>query len=234
MWETAWNCTAESVRASDDNAKADFSFDSRYIRHSVNVASLLFSNRSRGAAPEPLTVTADSSASLSFTVPNFGIPRFDNRPYKSFQPTGYAVDEIDLDIATASDTFAVTVTVANSDNPAESYTFTGSANATGTQTFTYDSDQSAAPEPVALLRVGTTYDLTVSGAGDGSVAIGATGVDRWDYTGDNDTDDPRDGRVDPTAAGDWLATDTGPVPRVRSRVRPTPGKPGLGPRIGDP
>ena len=207
-----------SVRASDDNARADLSHESRYVRHSVNVASLLFSNRSRGAASEPLTVTADASASLGFTVPNFETPHFGTRHDSPDQPTGYAVDEIDLDIATASDTLAVTVTVANRANPAESYTFTGSADATGTQTFTYGSAQSGTPEPVALLRVGTTYDLTVSGEGEGSVAIGATGVDRWDYTGDNDTDDPRDGRVDPTAAGDWLATDTGPVPRVRFRA----------------
>ena len=184
-----------SIRSQDDSTDAILGHTGVHEPgHRVNGASVIFSNIEQAAASDAITVTADSSASLSFRAPVYTYHAEQNGRLGRF------VQRIALDIVQPSDTLDLTIRIANADNTNETYTFTGSAATTGRQVFVHQ-PAGGTDGPVALIRPRRTYSLTISGSGTGSVQIGAT----------------TSGGVDATGAGSWLVTNPsqGSVPRVR-------------------
>ena len=197
--ENSLSLNGGSIRSQDDSTDADLSH--RRVtepHHHVNNLSIVFSNIEQAAASDAITVTADSSASVSFRVPVY------TAEAKASGRNGRFVQQITLDIVTPSDTLDLTIRMANADHPNESYTFTGSASTMGRQVFAHQ-PAGGTGGPVALIRPWRTYNLTISGSGAGSAQIGAT----------------TSGGVDASGAGNWLVD--GPptqatIPRLRFRA----------------
>ena len=147
-----------------------------FADHNVDNDITLVSNIAQTAATDHITISATQSATVSFTA----IETADSTVFV------YNLKEIALDVQTASPTLDVTITVLGIGAQTD-YVFSGSVANTGRQVFTINQAYLRHAGLKSGSLVGFTYEVTITGSGDGTVEIGATassgqdtgGVARW-------------------------------------------------------
>ena len=132
-----------------------------FANHNVDNDITLVSNFGQTGATDHITISATQSATVTFVALDSGAG------------TSYTLKEIALDVQTASPTLDVTITVLG-DRAQTDYVFSGSVANTGRQVFTINQAyiRHALLESGSL--IGFTYEMTITGSGDGTVEIGAT------------------------------------------------------------
>ena len=145
-----------------------------FANHNVDNDITLVSNIDQTAATDHITISATESATVTFTA------------LDSDAGTTYTLKEIALDVQTASPTLDVTITVLGIGAQAD-YVFSGSVANTGRQVFTINQAFIRHARLVSATLAGHTYEVTITGSGEGTVEIGATassgqdtgGMARW-------------------------------------------------------
>ena len=148
-----------------------------FANHNVDNDITLVSNIDQTAATDHITISATESATVSFTLLT---PDRDD-------PLDYTLTEIVLDVKTASPTLDVTISVSSFDTAANAvsvdFVFSGPVANTGRQVFTID-DPHLLHAHLESANVGSRmYVMTITGSGDGTVAIGATASSGQDIGG---------------------------------------------------
>ena len=158
-----------TIQAADDSTNATLTHAAMtFANHKVDTNVTLVSNIGQTDAPETITVSEAESATASFTIER-------RSPSKD-----YTLKEIVLDVKTASDMLDVTITVSLDIDPSANYVFSGSVATTGRQVFSLDDPF----QQLAQIHYdAVTYELTISGAGSGTVEIGATASSGQDSGG---------------------------------------------------
>ena len=145
-----------------------------FANHNVDNDVTLVSNIGQTGATDHITISATQSATVTFVA------------RESDASTPYTLKEIALDVQTASPTLDVTITVLGIGAQAD-YVFSGSVANTGRQVFTINQAYIRHALLKSAILSGFTYEVTITGSGNGTVEIGATassgqdtgGVGRW-------------------------------------------------------
>ena len=145
-----------------------------FANHNVDNDITLVSNIGQTGATDHITISATESATVTFTA------------LDSDAGTTYTLKEIALDVQTASPTLDVTITVFGATAQTD-YVFSGSVANTGRQVFTINQAFIRHARLVSATLAGHTYEVTITGSGEGTVEIGATassgqdtgGMARW-------------------------------------------------------
>ena len=144
-----------------------------FANHNVDNDITLVSNIGQTGATDHITISATQSATVSFNA-------------LESDASTYTLKEIALDVQTASPTLDVTITVLGRRAQTD-YVFSGSVANTGRQVFTINQAYIRHASLKSAILGGFRYEVTITGSGDGTVAIGATassgqdtgGVARW-------------------------------------------------------
>ena len=140
-----------TIQATDDPADAALTHSAvaASTSHKVDTEVLLYSNVNQ-TDRTPLTVSATESVELDLSLP--------------IGHRGAVINEIILDVRTASDTLEVTIEINEG-----IYTYTGSVSSTGLQTFTLSAPATATRGTLPVIS--SSYGLEISGSGTGSVEL---------------------------------------------------------------
>ena len=151
-----------AVQTTSDSAAATLAHSAMtFADHNVDNDITLVSNIGQTGATDNITISATQSATVSFGA------------LESDASTSYTLKEIALDVQSASPTLDVTITVIGVGAPTD-YVFSGSVANTGRQVFTIDDPHQLYATLKSTILNSSTYEVTITGSGAGTVEIGAT------------------------------------------------------------
>ena len=145
-----------------------------FANHNVDNDITLVSNFGQTGATDHITISATQSATVSFAALESDVSTF------------YTLKEIALDVQTASPTLDVTINVTTTEanlGRQYDYVFSGSVANTGRQVFVIDDPYQLHAGLKSSSLAGFTYEVTITGSGDGTVEIGATASSGQDTGG---------------------------------------------------
>ena len=167
-----------AIQTTSDSTDATLTHSAMtFANHNVDNDVTLVSNIGQTGATDNITISATQSATVSFTA----IETADSTVYV------YNLKEIVLDVKTASPTLDVTINVLTTEitdtTGRVDYAFSGSVANTGRQVFTIDDPHHLHARLDSGDLDSYTYEVTITGSGAGTVAIGATASSGQDTGG---------------------------------------------------